>query len=317
MAMPFNSTQQTRVGAGNGTHSGEFGPKLYPSETVDFDQVEQGPLYNFEIVGLTVKSRTQVVGETSLSQPTGTCWHCGTGIMYCVQVKNKDTGEIVDIGTTCAEKVGLSLQEIRELRRAQREADGSAARYEEAAKQKAERQRREEEETRLYGAHGTESRYNEGLCGCPECSKVAPHGTLDRMNYGQCYCPDCVEAAINDPSGSYGLDSEIRLADAETGQLLPAKCVRGKYGPQWVLNEGDRTYWFPYSPAREATLSKKGVTEVEVQSLFYYGRNQYGDRYSKSLHVIELPSENRWHTPMQITNPEASEEPETPTQPSE
>lgn len=208
----------------------------------------------------------QIIGVYSADRTERACWHCGAGIANVVVVRHPGTGEQHVIGTTCAERVGLDRHQLRAAlaeRYAAERARRSATRTREA------RERREREEAAAesqFGAHGTEGRFAGG-CRCDECRPAAPHGTGWRLEDGNCRCPRCIDAAV--ASNRYTTRAVRVLLDAHTGQILPARRVRTRFGLSWAVDDPDgSTRWYPYSPARRSTLVSKGVTEAEVTHLF-------------------------------------------------
>lgn len=226
------------------------------------------PLADYEIVGMFQKTFQAAPGAPVRSG--GTCWHCGLAITNCVRVRHRDTGEEHDIGTTCAERAGLSRSELK----AMLSEKYAEERYNRAlsAKREGERKRQEEEAEgeRLYGPHGTESRFSGG-CRCDGCRAAAPHGSLFRLEDGECQCDRCVEAAVD--SGEYRKRSLTVLLDSETGEALPARLVTTRYGNRWAVDDpGGDTSWYPYRPERRSTMTKRGVVEAEVEYLVRPGR---------------------------------------------
>lgn len=67
--------------------------------------LKDAPLETFKVIG--VEERTYQAAPGAPVQAAGTCWHCGIGIKICVVAKQVDTGEVITVGTTCAERVGL------------------------------------------------------------------------------------------------------------------------------------------------------------------------------------------------------------------
>lgn len=70
-------------------------------------------------VGFEVRTYTPAAGSLIPGQPmpSGTCDYCGTGIKYAVVCEDTRNGGRSDIGMDCAEKIGFTPAEIRQLRR--------------------------------------------------------------------------------------------------------------------------------------------------------------------------------------------------------
>lgn len=291
-----------RVGKGNGPKSGEFTFNIRPDEPVDFAPKEP-PLQDFRIVGYERKVYAIPGGEP---RPAGVCYHCGSAIMNCIVIENPKTGEIVDVGETCAERVGLDLTSLREMLRERGRAaqiEAEIERRREYAKSRAEQ---EAADTAAFGEHGTESRWNSG-CRCDECSAKAPHGRVERLTYGKCYCDQCLQAAID--SGKYYYESVRKLVDLETNQILDARCVSTKYGLSWVVNDEDGSAsWYPYAPKRRDTLTKRGAVEVNVKCLMRPYR--YNDEpHVKEIVMLEAADTDVWDQPIQVSLNRNTDEP--------
>ena len=54
-----------------------------------------------------------ITGFVTNPRGDSTCAHCGMGIKHCVIVRDPETGKEVPIGTTCAERVGIDADMIR------------------------------------------------------------------------------------------------------------------------------------------------------------------------------------------------------------
>jgi len=283
---------QNRIARGQGAASGQFTFDIKAQKPVDF---EEPPLRDFRIVGYERKIYPAVYGEPT--RPAGVCYHCGSGIMNCVVIENPKTGEIVDVGETCAERVGLDMSALKEMLRERNYAsrvEADRERQEQSAKSKA---AQEAEDTARFGGHGSESRWQSG-CRCAKCSVSAPHGQADRLTYGKCYCDLCLQAAIE--SGQYERETRKKLVDLDTRKVLPAKCVHTKYGLSWVVNdENGSASWFPYSPARRNTLAKRGAVEVEVACLMRRYRFD-GEVHYKEVVMLESSGVDIWGEPIDV-----------------
>jgi hypothetical protein len=253
------------------------------------------PLRDFRVIGSDYKVYKTLYGEPV--RPAGVCYNCGSPIAHCVVIENPKTGEIVDVGETCAERVGLDLSHLREMLRERRKAERQEElRLETEA---AERTRAEQEAaaTAKFGEHGTESRWTSG-CRCNLCSAQAPHGNVGRLTYGKCYCSKCLQAAID--SGVYHYEERRKLVDLETHKVLHAKCVRTRYGLSWVVDHEDGSAsWYPYSPARRNTLAKRGAVEVNVKCLIRSYRYN-GEKRFKEVTILESSNADVWNEPVQV-----------------
>ena len=235
---------------------------------------ETAPLTNFKIVGVVEKEIGINAGTPAARMvPGGSCWHCGTSIRICVQAKNLETGEVVDIGTTCAERIGLDKNELKSYlaeRFAEQRYLASKA-YNDA--KRAEMEKWEAEQESKFGPHGTESRFVGGCSRgipCDECRQAAPHGTSTRFWDALCSCDACVDAAM-------AQDKELKFADRpvlvniETGKVVDgAKLISGQYGTSWGLpNYGG---FVPSGRKRRSTIVSKGYTYAHAQFIVRRGR---------------------------------------------
>ena len=69
------------------------------------------PLMRYQLVDVVERWE----GDGEVRFPAGMCWHCGSAIAYCVQIRHLDTGEQHEIGTTCAERVGLDTDALKRM----------------------------------------------------------------------------------------------------------------------------------------------------------------------------------------------------------
>ena len=172
----------------------------------------EAPLTSYRITGYIERWHEAIPG---VKQPSGACWHCGAGIAICVQIRHVTTGELHEIGTTCAERTGLDTAQLRAML-AERHADERRQSF--AAEREAVRRAAAEQDaadTAAYGDHGTTSRFSSG-CRCERCRPAAPHGTLARFVDGPCHCGDCVGAAAAfDDYTTREVDVIVDLASAE------------------------------------------------------------------------------------------------------
>jgi hypothetical protein len=257
----------------------------------------EAPLQNCRIIG--VLDRVYRATPEAPAQPGGSCWHCGQAIMVCVQVQDTVTREIHEIGTTCAERVGLSGPELKRM---------LADRY---AEQRALERLHRSKEYRsrvavveivsawLHGEHGTESRFLSG-CDCRPCLAAAPHGTFTRFNVGRCACLDCIAAAI--ATGQYKIRENwpviVRLS---TGEMVEARVVDGQWGASWRVNNGEE--WLRVNPARRSTHAKKGFVQAECPFLLEECGRPY-ERWYKPVLALGSPIFDIWGEP--IARPVAS-----------
>lgn len=255
----------------------------------DTGTVQEPPLKDFRIVGYTRKVYKSPGDEQA--RPAGICYHCGAAIMNCILIENPKTRQIVDVGETCAERVGLNMAELRAMLRERAQVEQrELARKEREAKERT-RAEIEAANTAEFGEHGTVSRWESG-CRCDQCSTQAPHGTINRFLYGRCLCDPCIQATVD--GSKYSIETITKLVDLTTGNILPARVVHTKYGPSWVVNDQDgNPTWYPYGPARRQTITKRGAVEVEVECIV---KNYYSNGSMRYYEVAALSSsgKDRW-----------------------
>lgn len=213
-------------------------------------------------------------GDSEVRVPGGSCWHCGQAIAYCVQIRHVQTGEQHEIGTTCAERVGLDADALKRMLAAKYADDRSAraawrrqANAETVAQAEADR-------TAQHGQHGTETRFASG-CVCDECKAVAPHGIAHQAReryrvatrfFAGCRCLDCVDAVVTldaesgYPRGYRIVESLTVIIELATGKTVRAKQVNTRYGRSWCVRDGQA--WLPVTPKRRATQAKHGFVEA-------------------------------------------------------
>jgi hypothetical protein len=219
------------------------------------------PLQNVRIVDF-IEKRVWVEGVGA--QCGSSCWHCGTAIVYCVVIED-ELGARHDIGTQCAERIGLNKQEIKDL---------MAQRYAEERREAALRIEQDTEAERVakYGEHGTITRF-ESRCYCEECRAMAPHGSTIKYNDG-CTCPDCCQSMVDDPTRDLHCYYEImlrtvvvRLSDGEI--VKKAQIVSTQYGSSWriALNDSGACAWLNPGAKRRSTQAKKGYVEAKAMYL--------------------------------------------------
>jgi hypothetical protein len=249
------------------------------------------PLTNYRIVGIQ-ENWYQPIPDAP-KKPGGSCWHCGTGIAIEVVIQEKTSRELHTIGTTCAERVGLSGPELKAMlaeRYAAERANRTKATREEHQRQF---EAAEAERARLHGEHGTESRYLAGCRPwgmCAECYRAAPHGTTDRFHAGECRCLDCIDAAI--ATGEYRIQEDrdviVRLS---TGEMVEARKVDTKFGYSWCINDAEA--WASVHPKRRSTMAKKGFVEAQAPYLVEVCGSRY-NQWLKPVMPLGSPIVDAW-----------------------
>lgn len=259
---------------------------------------KRAPLERYRITGLTEREHLVAAGTPEARIVAGgTCWHCGQSIKICVQATNRDDGSVIEVGTTCAERIGLDpaglkryladkfAEERHEKSKAGREAARRAA------------EERERVETAEHGEHGTESRFRSG-CRCETCMAVAPHGTPERWRRDRCTCSECLDAAADD--GCRTIERQV-LVDLSTGRPVPdAKLVSTRYGTSWVVESSGK--FVPYSAKRRDTITKRGYTYATVAYLGHDARGDSGPYFVPDAAVSE-PCMDTWGQPIRPTAP--------------
>lgn len=256
------------------------------------------PLADFRIVGYT-ENYYQAAPDAP-RQPGGTCWHCGTGIAIEVIVKRVGSDEMHTIGTTCAERVGMDVTELREWLAERYREQRELLRQTRSKAFREETARREAEEIALHGPHGTETRYTSG-CRCTPCIKAAPHGTTHRFWHGECRCPACIEVAMADDASLVYRELTV-VVDVDTGEIADARLVDTRYGSRWCVNDG--ATWLPLSPKRRTTQASKGYVEATAMFLAERIKSRNGTWY-KRLARMSCPIIDAWGEP--IARPEKSD----------
>lgn len=251
---------------------------------------DDAPLTHYEITGFVRKEFSPASGITL---PGGSCGHCGAALINCVQVRHRVTGETMDVGMDCAERVGLSRSQVKEMMR-ERFAE---ERYERWAAQssarRAELAAAEAAATEQFGEHGTPGRYSDGDCRCGECRGAAPHGTLDRLEAAACFCDTCVEAAVE--SGRYEVREMTMLVDAGTHQVInEARPVSTRFGLRWAVDSDAGTEWYPFGAKRRSTMLSKGVLEAATDHLVRKG--QRGSFFPVA--ALRRPEADVWGEPL-------------------
>lgn len=266
------------------------------------------PLTRYRIID--VVERWTGVGEARF--PAGSCWHCGMAIAHCVQIRHVDSGEVHEIGTTCAERVGLSATDLRrflsEKYAAERSARAATRRQSEADAAAAS----EAAIAAVHGAHGSESRFESG-CNCAECRSIAPHGITQRRGdrdrravrfEAGCRCLDCIDAAVvvsTESSRGGGLriiEDFVVVVDLATGEVVgDARIVSGPYGPSWCINDG--ATWMTVAPKRRSTQAKKGFVQATAPWLVQESSPRAGRQsFIDPIAPIGSPVVDAWGEPL-------------------
>ena len=261
-------------------------------------------LQHFKVVGVVEKAAVVAPGTRFAREVAGgSCWHCGTSIRICVQAKNQATGEIVDIGTTCAERIGLDPQELKrhlaERFAGQRHLASKAYREQAAAAHAA----REAELERTVGPHGTVARFEHdvaaGLIPCEECRSVAPHGTAARFWDGRCVCHLCLAAVLDSDQGLYVASRPV-LVDLATGKVVDsARLVSSQWGTSWLVDRSNGRGGSLFVPAfrkQRATVAKRGYTYATAE--FLLERTHRRDTPDIARRRLNTPTADDWGEPI-------------------
>lgn len=216
-------------------------------------------LERYVVTGITVEKYQACPGAPI--QPGSSCDHCGTGIMYVVQLRNVDDGSTMKVGTTCAEKVGLTEDQVRKVRQERRDLE-RYGRYAASAAERAEW----EEALRIQRLADAET----------EAARVevakATHGTTESFWLTGCRCVECVESV---PTRSVSV-----LVDLATGEIASHRIVSNQYGASFAIDTAQGTVWVKAFLKRRSTLVKKGYT------------------YAKAVYAVEEFSRPRdWRSP--------------------
>ena len=267
---------------------------------------KQAPLERFRVIGIVEKTVGINAGTPAARMvPSGQCWHCGTEIRICVQAKNLDTDEVVDIGTTCAERIGLDPKGLKkylvERFAEERHLRSRAARD----AQQAEYAKREAEFEAQYGPHGSETRYDhcnvwgyKGVCDACHATmrRLAPHGTWTCFYENRCSCGPCVEAAMAHDKNFKIVDLPV-LIDLGTGEVVETAEIRnGRYGSFWSVSDYGSTV--PAYAKKRETVAKRGYTYASADFLVYDNQsNGRGRGYSKQRRLT-MPEVDDWGEPI-------------------
>lgn len=296
----MSSGPTVRQPAGVAT-GGQFAPTGHDEAEVDLDdepEKSRPPLEPYRIVGLTYS--TFKPHADAPARPGSSCWHCGTAISHVVTARHSETGETIKVGTTCAERIGLDPEGLRQMLRERYAAardERSAAR---SAAWQAERDTEEAAETERSGPHGTDSRFDAG-CRCDACLDVSPHGSWARFDMRDCHCDTCVAGVLATRPDFDLVETGIRLYDATTGAEIDADVVSTRFGQSWKISTGpeyDDVAWVSAHPARRATMAKKGYVEATPLRLIQEIWTRDGRLWRKSVAVIAEPTVDAWGAPM-------------------
>lgn len=282
---------------GEAGNDGQFGTVEHSKSDVDLGSTLPW-LSQCKIKGFTRKV-FQAAPDAPV-QPGGTCANCGTAIINCYVVEDTKTGTVHDIGSDCAERVGMNREELarhwRDWRAARRLDEAEARRR----KWDAETEAREAAITAEYGEHGTLSRLEYG-CTCEDCAFVAPHGHPTKY-LGGCTCEECSLGIIESDDRYFSYDKTY-LVDLETGQVRDdIRMVSTQYGSKWCVkdDDGDSVRWITPSPKRRGTMTKHGFTEVSIPTVWRKKRD--GDSFP--LHRYgEMPEFDNYGEPLGSVTP--------------
>lgn len=237
------------------------------------------PLTQWKIVGFDERWHC---AAPDVKQPGGTCWHCGTAIAYCVIIESLQTKERETIGRTCAERVGMSKEQLRQhMSHYYRDRADKAYAITEA------------ELAAAHGEHGTQQRFESG-CECRSCRAAAPHATTTRFQTG-CRCRECIGAIIAHDPDTYWIDEEYSvIVELATGRVVRAEVVDGQFGSQWrVRASNGHTVYLARFPKRRITHSKKGFVEAVTPALVVGGRD-----WHRLEHPLSEPAADIWGEPI-------------------
>lgn len=261
------------------------------------------PLERFRVVGVVEKTTVVNAGTAAArAVAAGSCWHCGASIRICVRAENLVTGEIVDIGTTCAERIGLDAAELKEHlaeRFAEQRRLASKAHREQQA---AVRAQLEAELERTVGPHGTLARFEYEVAeadgwACADCRNAAPHGTTTKFWDGRCSCRLCLDAVLASNRSLY-VGSRPVLVDLATGRPAAARLVNGRYGTSWLVTDPptSRGHFVPASSKRRATITARGYTYARADFLL---ERSHSIRCPDVTHRrLTDPTEDDWGEPI-------------------
>lgn len=248
--------------------------------------MNDAPLEMFQVIG--IEERTYQAAPGAPIQASGTCWHCGAGIKTCVVAKHLESGDVITVGTTCAERIGLDPVGLKKYL-AEKFAEDRRSRRSEIWQARIER--REQEEAVLeqtIGAHGSAERYEYG-CRCDSCRAIAPHGTQDCFWEKKCSCVKCLDAAMAGNSRLYIGERDV-LVDLSNGQVVEeARIVSGRFGQCWFIP--DKEMFVPAYAKRRETIVKHGYTYATTDWLIRTWANGQGESKER---LIGTPVVDIW-----------------------
>ena len=208
-----------------------------------------GGMEHYVVVGMIERWE----GTAGARVPGGSCWHCGTGIAYCVQIQNTMTGEQHEIGTTCAEQAGLDATALKRRRAEMRAAERWAAELE--------RRRLQPE---------------------PELPKPE-HGTADRY-FDRCRCLLCIEAVARECPDEYKIQEATVIIRLATGRPVSAELVDTRWGTSWRVDNGEA--WLSTGVKRRSTHANKGFVEAEAPCLVRFWRSRLPNGGTRPVQTV-------------------------------
>lgn len=215
-------------------------------------------------------------------KPGATCWKCSEAIGHCVIIENNSDHRREIIGSQCAERVGMDIEQLRRY-------------MDQYKRDRADRQRADNEAALAaeFGEHGTPARFESG-CHCDRCAAVAPHGTWIRWREG-CRCIDCAEGLVTDNPGDYRIEQEYPvIVELATGRIVDAEVVQGHYGSQWKVRASNGyTVYLARFPKRRTTHTGKGFVEATACALV-----DNGGRNHRLLLPLSDPLFDNWGEPI-------------------
>ena len=206
-------------------------------------------LEHYSVVGMIERWE----GTADVHVPGGSCWHCGTAIAYCVQIQSTVTGEQHEIGTTCAEKVGLDITALKRRRAEMRAVE------------------------RWRAAHDRRNLRSE-----PEPPKPE-HGTADRY-FDRCRCLLCIEAVARECPNEYKIQEATVIIELATGRPVPAELCDTRWGTSWRVGKGEA--WLSTGVKRRSTHANKGFVEAEAPSLVRSWRRRLPDGGTRPAQTV-------------------------------
>jgi hypothetical protein len=223
-------------------------------------------LEHYTVIGMVERWK----GGADVQVPGGDCWHCGTAIAYCVQIRHTFTGEQHEIGTTCAEKVGLDITAVKKLLAEKRARERAAA---------------ELEWRRTY---------------VPAEPTLPAHGTVERFHTG-CHCGECTDGVVLALPQEYNyVPDESVIVELATGELVRASITETRYGFSWKVRGGEA--WLPLSPKRRSTHANKGFVEAKAPCLVKRWTRRLNNGFTQPattvVRFLGSPLVDVWGTPI-------------------